>query len=469
VYKNIFIDKASEGNTTVYIFDDKKGIVTLPWSQFNYAYVPDKNGSYVSMTGIRVSKKYRVSKLVPLTFEKDVPMETRVLTDLYLNEDTPSENVVTMFFDIEVSMENGIPNVHEPNNEVTSIALYDTKTKIYRVFVLDKHGYVSSDEHDFGNDVHITTFNNEVDLLKYFVDAFREIEPSIISGWNSDKFDVPYLYNRIRQQCGPAVANSLSPIGKVKYSEFRNRYNIAGVSSLDYLDLYKKFTYTQQPSYRLDAIGMTELGEGKIQYEGSLDDLLKNDINKYVQYNLQDVRILVKLDLKLRLVDLVRGICHVGHVPYEDYSMTSRVLEGTILTYLHRKKIIATNKPEGGRAIFEQQLEDDEDGFSGAYVKSPMPGLYQWIYSLDLQSLYPSIIMSLNISTETKIGKILNYDIKKHLNKELTLYKIQENDTIVELTYNEFIDFIEKRNLCVSSNGILYLKPKEHVVGEIIY
>ena len=310
MYQNIYVEDG-EGRGTVHLWDDQNGYTTLPFSQFNYAYKPDNNGSVVSMTGVRVSKTKYYKFDDPTMFESDIPRETRVLTDLYLQDDTPSTGHKVVFFDIEVSMENGIPNIENPNNEVTAITLYDSVTKEYTVLVLDKT--VSRGNYKKG-DTDTYFFKDEIDLLYKFVDVYESIGPTIITGWNSDYFDVPYLYNRLKQQCGNGVANKLSPIGKLKYSKFRKKWMIAGVSSLDYLDLYKKFTYGQQPNYRLDTIGRIEVGMGKVEYEGSLDELFRTDLDKFIEYNVQDVRIIVELDKKMKLIELVRGICHVGHV-----------------------------------------------------------------------------------------------------------------------------------------------------------
>ena len=464
MYQNIYIDQNTD-EQVAYIWDDKEGLITLPLSDFNYAYVRDPKGKYISMTGDRLSKTRRFTRGHPNVFESDLPKETRVLTDLYLNEDNPSEGNIVMFFDIEVSMANGIPDINNPNNEITSIASYDPTIDKYTVFVLDKECTYDNRETEKVDTIFCAT---EMDLLHKFMGLYETMAPTIITGWNSNGFDVPYLYNRIRQICGNSVASRLSPIGKVKYSERLERYKIAGVSSLDYLDLYRKYTYTQQPNYRLDTIGRLEVNMGKVEYDGSLDQLFRDDLDKFIEYNLQDVRIIVELDRKLKLIELVRGICHIGHVPYEDYGMASRVLEGTIVTYLHRKGIVVTDKPQDAREKMEER--GDDEGFIGAYVKDPIPGLYEWVYSLDLQSLYPSIIMSLNISKETKVGKVLNYNIEQHFRKEITAYVIQENDsdTTVELSYTDFMEFIEKNNLCIASNGVLYRKPTERVVGKIL-
>jgi len=466
MYQNIYVEDG-EGRGTVHLWDDQNGYTTLPFSQFNYAYKPDNNGSVVSMTGVRVSKTKYYKFDDPTMFESDIPRETRVLTDLYLQDDTPSTGHKVVFFDIEVSMENGIPNIENPNNEVTAITLYDSVTKEYTVLVLDKT--VSRGNYKKG-DTDTYFFKDEIDLLYKFVDVYESIGPTIITGWNSDYFDVPYLYNRLKQQCGNGVANKLSPIGKLKYSKFRKKWMIAGVSSLDYLDLYKKFTYGQQPNYRLDTIGRIEVGMGKVEYEGSLDELFRTDLDKFIEYNVQDVRIIVELDKKMKLIELVRGICHVGHVQYEDYCYSSKFLEGTIITYLHRKGIVVSNKPADGRQLMNDRMESDGEGFIGAYVKPPIPGLYDWVYSLDLQSLYPSIIMSLNISPETKSGFVTNWDIEKHRNNQIDVYLVRskETDHVVRMNRENFMKFMNDSNIMISSNGVLYDTNKVGIIPEVL-
>ncbi len=468
MYQAIYIERGEGfGNDIVHLWDDEMGYQTIPYNKFDYAYKPDRSGTYISMTGVKLAKVKRYKRDDPSLFESDLPQETRVLTDLYLNEDDPSKGHKLMFFDIEVSMENGVPNIENPNNEITSIAVYDAITQQYTVLVLDKSGTHPSYEKE---NINVVMYGSELDLLYGFVDLYEQIGPTIITGWNSDHFDIPYLYNRLKQQCGPNIAGRLSPIGKIKYSKFRGRYQIAGVSSLDYLTLYKKFTYTQQPNYRLDTIGRLEVNMGKVDYEGSLDELFRNDLNKFIEYNLQDVRIIVEMDKKLKLIELVRGICHLGHVSYEDYWFSSKFLEGTIVTYLHRKGIIVTNKPAGGREMMDNKVENDEEGFAGAFVKEPVPGLYEWVYSLDLQSLYPSIIMSLNISPETKIGFVTNWNVDKHTNEQMTEYLIRgtNDDDVVRLSREAFLKYMRMENLMISSNGVLYNGNGVGIIPEVL-
>lgn len=468
MYQNVYIERGEQwGQDVIHLWDDKTGYQQLMYRDFDYAYKPDKGGRYVSMTGVRLSKVRRFKKDDPEVFEGDLAQETRVLTDLYLDSDTPSTGHRLMLFDIEVSMKNGLPDTEDPQNEITAIALYDALTEEYHVFVLDEQGIHTTRQ---TQDAVVNFFTSEEDLILAFLQTYEQICPTIISGWNSDQFDIPYLYGRIRNVFGPNVANRLSPIGKVRYSSFRRRWLIAGVSCLDYLDLYKKFTYTQLPNYRLGTVAQAELGRTKVAYEGTLDDLFENDINKFIEYNLEDVRLLVDMDKKLKLIELVRGICHIGHVPYEDYCYSSKFLEGTIVTYLHRKGVICTNKPAGGRELMDARMEGDEEQFTGAYVKTPMPAMYDWVYSLDLQSLYPSIIMSLNISPETKIGFVTNWDVDAHRSGELQEYKIRgTNETqTVSLDRPTFEKYMKNEGLMISSNGVLYTTTKTGIIPEVL-
>jgi DNA polymerase elongation subunit (family B) len=304
-------------------------------------------------------------------------------------------------------------------------------------------------------------------LLKSFVKKYKEISPTIITGWNTDYFDVPYLIHRLNVIFGETTANILSPIGIISYNKFQGKYKIGCVSSLDYLLLYKRFSGTNEPNYRLDSIGRKEVNMGKIEYEGTLDKLLENDINKFIEYNLNDVKIIKALDEKLQFIDLARSICHVGHVSYEDFHVSSRFLEGAILAYLKKNHLIAPNKPVGGRESYEQKLEDDEEGYSGAYVKDPIPGKYEWIFDLDLTSLYPSIIMSLNISPETKISVIKNWNAESYIKNNLPTIQFRDDYSMPDMSIDEFKKFLIDKNYSVSSNGVLYSQPKKHVVGKI--
>ena len=239
---------------------------------------------------------------------------------------------------------------------------------------------------------------------------------------------------------------------------------MAGVSYLDYITLYKKFNYNELPNYRLDTIGQIELGRGKIEYQGNLDQLFKEDIEKFIEYNLVDVELVVEFDKKLQFIDLCRGITHAGHVPYEDFVYSSKYLEGALLSFLRRKNLVAPNKPADRQEKMQAIRDNNEEKFIGAYVKSPIVGKYDWVYDLDLTSLYPSIIMTLNISPESKIGKIRDWDANKFLKGEVDTYFIGD-DTI---TRDNLKKYLEQSNFSVSSNGVLYRTDKVGCIPDIL-
>jgi DNA polymerase elongation subunit (family B) len=443
----------------VYLWDDKKGLVTF--KNTPYAYKKSPSGMYRSMYGDKLEKVTRYQYEDTGLFESDVPAETRNLIDLYQDDDEPSTGHCVMNFDIEVSMEGDLPDTEKANNPVTAIAWHDSCSNNYVVLILDKEDKIT----DYSNDeVSVYSFDNERCLLDRFLDFYQEISPSILTGWNIDGFDVPYLYRRLARVLGQEEANRLSPIGHAYYHPFKKRIVIAGVSCLDYLALYKNFTYSVEPSYRLDSIGRKEVGIGKIEYEGNLDDLFAKDIEKFIEYNLNDVKIVVEIDKKMELIELTRSICHVGHVPYEDILFSSRYLEGALLTYLRRNNLVAPNKDPNGRDKFNEIKNDGSKKFSGAYVAAPVPGKYKWVFDLDLTSLYPSIIMSTNISPETKVGVVDKWSPEDFCDGKQTEVGFRGD------TYNpeEFKTFLTENNLSISSNGVMYTKDKVGLIPAIL-
>ena len=369
-----------------------------------------------------------------------------------------------MTFDIEVEMNSGLPDIETASNAITSIAGHDSVTNDYFVYVVNKGEKIDKTI----KGAKVESFDTEEGLLSAFMTKWREINPTIVTGWNIDYFDVTYLYNRYKLLFGQQFANQLSPIGKVSYNKYRSRYIIGGVSCLDYLALYKCYNFTELPNYRLDTIASIELGRGKIEYEGNLDQLFRDDIEKFIEYNLVDVELVVDLDKKLQFIDLARAICHTGHVFYEDFLFSSKWLEGAILTFLRRSGRVAPNKPR--RKPRNEDGSDGEGKFTGAYVKEPKPGLYKWVYDLDLTSLYPSIIMSINISPETKIGKLKGYSAEQHMKGNLETYSIIDDsgNEFPPLPKEKFLKFIEKNKYSVAANGVLYRTDKVGVIPEIL-
>ena len=444
MYQNIYYQREKN---LIHLWDSKRGYMAYPYTR--YAYERAERGEFKSIYGDKLTKIYKFKGDDPNLFESDVPETTRALVDMYSDSDDVSDGHVILTYDIECEMTSGIPDPLEATNELTSIALHDSATKQAWVLVMDKEGKMVEKTTD---KCIVFPFRDERDMLMKYLELYEMINPSIVTGWNIDFFDTPMLYNRIKRLLGEKQANRLSPIGQCFWSPYRKRYFMAGVSYLDYITLYKNYNFGELPNYRLDTIAQKELGRGKIEYQGNLDQLFSEDIEKFIEYNLVDVELVVGFEEKLQFIDLCRGICHVGHVPYEDFVYSSKYLEGALLTYLRRGGLVAPNKPADRREKMEALKANKQEKFIGAYVKAPIVGKYDWIYDLDLTSLYPSIIMSINISPETKIGKIQDWDVQKYLNKEVDTYYI-DDDTITKENLKEYLD---KSKFSVASNGVLY-------------
>ena len=254
MYQNIYIEKPKQGKPLVHIWDDKKGYQKFQFTP--YAYQKTQTGTYRSLYGDKLKKvQYWTGEDLQNgdIFESDVPLETRVLIDKYGDSNEPSIGHREVFFDIEVEVVDGFPEPKTAKIKITAIALYDKTADSYHCFIL---GNVKN------TDV-VEAFRTEEELLQRFYQKYLEINPTILSGWNIDGFDIPYLYNRTVRVMGEQIATCLSPINRVYYNEHQRKYKIAGVSQLDYLELYKLYTYTQQSSYRLDFIGKLEVGIGR--------------------------------------------------------------------------------------------------------------------------------------------------------------------------------------------------------------
>ena len=522
MYQNIFISKK---DNIVHLWDDEKGYSTFPLTK--YAYKRKAGGEFKSIYGDELQKVYNFSDNDNDIFESDVPSDIRVLLDMYPDSDMSSKGHRLGVIDIETSTEGGYPNVELADKEVTAISLYDDMTKVCHVFILDKEDKVQREERDGGYwvpqkgwkpteedrvKISIRGFNDEENLLMAFLDKWQECAFTIITGWNTDFFDMPYLYVRLKNVLGAKYAKFLSPIGTAYVNSFKKQLVIAGISILDYLSVYKKAVVKMEPSYTLNSIGTKYVGMGKVNYKGNLNDLFKTDLDKFIEYNITDVKIVVALDKKLKFLDLVRSLCHVGHVSYESFGASSRYLDGAVLMFLKNNGgLIAPNKPAQGREDYEDQLDEDEEGFSGAFVKEPVPGMYNWVFDLDLTSMYPLIAVSLNISPETKVAKLdrvdyvpdskpekrklvlaeiaemdkqtkdrlwsdedgkenyierrcVEFDMDFHVRGKLETYRVSQTP----YTKEEFADLLKEKNYCLSSNGVLYRNDKVGCIPAIL-
>jgi DNA polymerase elongation subunit (family B) len=340
--------------------------------------------------------------------------------------------------DIETSSENGFPNVGETAEEILCLTIKDFTSK--KLIVWGTREYQHS-----RSDVEYRVFWKEEEMLKDFLAWWAENTPDILTGWNVKLFDVPYICRRIERILSSKYMKSLSPWNKVyeKEVEIKGRnqfvYDVIGVSVLDYLDLYQKFTYTNQESYRLDHIANVELGEKKLDHSEfeTFKDFYTQDWQKFVTYNIHDVELVDRLEDKMKLIDLAVNLAYDAKVNFEDVYYQVRMWDSIIYNYLTPKGIV----------VPPNERNDKDAKYAGAYVKEPVPGLYEWVVSFDLNSLYPHLIMQYNISPETLLPT-------KH--PSATVDRILQKQITIDGEY------------CVCANGAQYRKDVRGFLPELM-
>ena len=350
-----------------------------------------------------------------------------------------------MFIDIETTTENGFPSMEDPKEKINVITVSSSRTG-KATFCLGK--FKTSE------DIAVYEFDDEEDLLKKFIEYFSLNYPDIVSGWNIRFFDFPYLIKRIKAVLGNKFAKKLSPWGilKEKYITRAGKeelmYDIIGIATLDYLEVYKTFTYVNQESYRLDHICHVELGERKLSYSEyeSFTDFYKNDFQKFVQYNIRDVVLVQKLEEKLKLIELVVALAYSAGVNYQDVFSQVRTWDVIIYNYLMAKNIIVPPKRKSRK----------DEQYAGAYVKEPLIGMHEWVVSFDLNSLYPHLIMQYNISPET----ITNDGLRGVVSPDGVLKKGQVT--------MKSIDDLKKKDLSIAANGTTYRKDVRGFLPELM-
>lgn len=506
----------------MYIRDDKAGIIDFYYK--NDVYIEDENGEFETLFGQKCSLyNGKWDKNTPKLFEKDLNKELGALRDLYWDKmGVPSYHNIG-FIDIEIEIIGALTphTIREANAEITSISLYDFNTKMYYCWVLDKKKEFQ-DIYEGNKKVYFC--NTENTLIQKFLDVWVECDFTIITHWNGDFFDMPYLYYRIKKKLGDLVYK-LSPIGKILEQPSTSSVKIGLVNSLDLMLLFKKYITKEEPSYKLDEIGTKYVNLGKVEYNGSLNDLFKNDIHTFIEYNIRDVEILVELENKLGFIQLTIQMCHLCNIPYESVYYNTVLNEGAILNRLKSRGIVAPNKPTTvnpsiielnvGDAVRNQRgtpsLEGEiveikgelilvktksgsykereartirkDEGYNGGFLLDPKPGLYDWLSDYDYSSYYPSCIRSLNLGIETFVCRVVLDKPTKELwcsLKELKEMDPSSNITIeklnvktftfnkAELKVSKLIKFIEKNKWNIAANGSIFRTDQLSVVSEIL-
>ena len=468
MYKKAFARRIGNNKHLIHLWTDE-GYEKVEWTNFAYKECSEADADYIGLNGEPLRK---TSKWGPedsgLHFH-DMKAYQKFLVEKYGTNDEPSTTHKELFFDIETEMGDALTPeyIQSAPKKVTSIAWYDKQVDEWGILILDSKNQL---EHTKARNKEITPCKTESDLLAKFLEKFREIDPDIIVGYNSDYFDIPYLYYRMCNVLGEDWAKHLSPIGYVRETPwYKDQYiQIAGVESLDYIRLHKKFSWKDEPSWKLDAIGEKYVGINKVEYEGNLDSLFESDINKFIQYNFVDVEILVELDKKLEYLALSKNLSHKGKHNYGEVYANTNTQDGAISAYLLSQNIIPPAK---------DKTTKEEKGYAGGYLFCPKAGIYNYMFDEDLTSLYPSIIMSLNIGKETLKGRIINADDR---NNRLGLNDLKSKDlkdTMIiknskgksaEVTIANLINFIESNKFTVSANGTMFATNRQSVLSTIL-
>ena len=394
-------------------------------------YYDDPRGKYKSIYGDNLNrivckntkefrKELSINKHKKL-FESDVNPIFQCLSENYENQDAPTLNVA--FFDIETDFdpERGFAPTDDPFMPITAITVnlqwldaLITLAVPPKTLTMDQAKALCS---EWGDD--LILFEKEGDMLATFLDLIEDAD--IISGWNSEGYDIPYTVNRISRILSKDDTRRFCLWGQLpkrreyeKYGKTAETFDLVGRVHLDSLELYRKYTYEERHSYRLDAIGEMEVGEKKTVYEGTLDQLYNNDFRTFIEYNRQDVALLDKLDKKLRFIDLSNELAHANTVLLQTTMGAVAVTEQAIINEAHRRGLQVPNR---------SSRDDENTQAAGAYVAYPKRGVHKWIGSIDLNSLYPSVIRSLNMAPETIVGQLRPVQTDQDIHDQMTLQK----------------------------------------------
>jgi DNA polymerase elongation subunit (family B) len=414
-----------------------------------YLFVPQQNGKYTTIDGKDVGKlefsSIKEAKEFISTYEDVSNFDIYGLTNfpyLYIYDKFPGtikydvSLISIVSLDIECRSDNGFPSIAKADKEITAITI----RKNGKSYVFGCGEFTTTDK-----DITYVKCNDEYELLSKFIQVwnFSSIKPDILTGWNIEFFDIPYLINRMKLILGDTEYKKLSPWGLISEKEvsFKGKenqtYEIHGISVLDYYQLYRKFKFGNQESYKLDYIAQEELGQKKLDYSeyGSLEELYKNNYQKFIEYNILDTILVDRLEEKLGFIQLVIAFAFDAKVNFNDTMTTVKPWDIIIHNYLLDRRIV----------IPQFKKNKMEDSLVGGYVKDPKIGLSKWVVSFDFDSLYPHLIMMFNISPEMFEGRLEPFDSIDGLLEEKINYSKEQTTADVS----------------VAANGCMYEKDKQ--------
>jgi DNA polymerase elongation subunit (family B) len=438
MYVDAFFDRDSDVIRVVERQNGQRKYVEYPVKYI--FYYQDPRGKYTSIYGDSLSrivcksskefKKELASNRDRKLFESDINPVSRCLSENYINGTAPKLNVA--FFDIESDFDSttnrGFAPPDDPFMPITAITVYLQWLDALITLAVPPKGLDFEQAKEichrrwgdsvilFPND---SLGDGERDMLKTFLDLIEDAD--VISGWNSEGYDIPYTVNRVARVLSKDDTRRFCLWGRFprrreyeRYGKTAETYDLVGRVHLDSLELYRKYTYEERHSFSLDAIGEYELGEKKTFYEGTLDQLYNKDFETFVEYNRQDVALLDKLDRKLKFIDLLNEIAHDNTVLLPTTMGAVAVTDQAIINEAHRRGLQVPNR---------SKLAEENTQAAGAYVATPRRGFHKWIGSIDLNSLYPNVIRSLNMAPETIVGQLVPEYTDQFIEEQMRLHR----------------------------------------------
>ena len=379
----------------IFYFDDPRG-------KFQSIY-----GTPVSRFSTRNNKEFRKEVRMhsgKQLYESDINPIFRCLEENYKDQNAPE--IHTAFFDIEVDFDKvrGFSPVEDPFNAITAISVYlNWLDQMVTLAVPPKHLSMATAQEMVAEFENTILFDNEADMLKMFLDLIDDAD--VLSGWNSEGYDIPYTINRITRVLTKDDTRKFCLWGQFpkkrvfeRFGAENETYDLVGRVHMDYMQLYRKYTYEERHSYSLDAIAEYELGERKTQFEGTLDQLYNQHFTTFIRYNRQDTALLNKLDKKLRFLELASELAHANTVLLQTTMGAVAVTEQAIINEAHERGMVVPNR--------KQRNDSADNQAAGAYVAYPRKGLHEWVGSVDINSLYPSAIRAMNMGPETIVGQL---------------------------------------------------------------
>jgi len=464
-----FIGKTGE---VVYIFRDKNN--NKVYHKENDDYIcyqvkpgvePKKVVKYEDLYQVKIPYSQKFNLDPEITYEGDLKITVKHTQDYYLRkkDDEPDVPLNVMFLDIETySFTLEFSNIEDANDPIVMITFcyHDQVT----TFVVDPKAIIKDNKQVIDKDPNIIVCNSEKELLIKFFSAVRKLDPDIMTGWNSNYFDMPMIINRAKKL--GIDPNTLSKFSQVSFDFYQGYVDIAGLVCLDMIDLYKAFTPSKKESYSLNAIAMNELKEGKLETSSMFPKMYREDVNKSIKYNIKDVTLLRDLNNKLKHIQLQDELRRICRSSFRGSRSSMGQLDSLLVSFLKERGLASKNSIQ----------QEKDEAFEGAFVKEPIVGVHDYIVDFDFTSLYPSIIRTLNIGVNTFCMKLkdyrLGYDLVYNQNSLPEKIKVIidpiQKPVEMEVTKEQLLKKIEEPNLVYSINGCFFKKSETSFYSEIL-